>query len=247
MEHEASDNGLHIIAIEIGMLNAIQKGITPVQPVSLVINGDSVGPAELLPAHAFEAGAVVVDTGDVGRSLPFGEENETFIGMNGDGSRPGQIGHDDASPGGVAQTDHRQGRSTGVQKEEQLRRPVDCDPFDTLVLREDHRLLSGAIGMSSVDDIGHHIGEVDEIVPSIKVHSDKVRATETADDGHDGVREGFLLETLFHNPANRTLRGIDNVLGQALTTSSIGLKLESNVTGTSISDSDIVRLLTDDT
>ncbi len=189
MEQKATYDGLHVVAIEIGMLNAVQEGIAPVQAVRLIINGHAIGPAQLLLSYPLQAGPVVIDAGNVGRSLPFGEEDEALVRVDGDGAGPAQIGHDGAAPCRVAETHAGQGGPARVQEEEQLRRPVHRDALDALVLREDNGLLAGTVRVGAINDIGHHVREVDVIVACVEIQRDKVRAAKTPDYGHNGVRE----------------------------------------------------------
>ena len=53
MKQESTDNGLHVISVKIGMLDTVQQGIAPVQTISLVIDRDTVRPAELLSSYPF--------------------------------------------------------------------------------------------------------------------------------------------------------------------------------------------------
>lgn len=78
-------------SVEFRVLDVIQKSVTPVEPVSLEIDGETVGPTEKDILEDHQVGAVKVSSADVGRPVPFRVEDETFIRMDNNGSGTLQI------------------------------------------------------------------------------------------------------------------------------------------------------------
>ena len=69
----------------------IQKCVTPVKSVGLIIHGETIGPAKGgIPEH-LDIGAIHVSSGDVGGSIPLAEEHVASIWMNYNCSGPLEV------------------------------------------------------------------------------------------------------------------------------------------------------------
>lgn len=69
----------------------IQQSITPVEPVRLIIHGQTVRPTQEDIPKDLDIGSVAVSPADVCRSVPFGEEDVALVGVDHNGPGPLQI------------------------------------------------------------------------------------------------------------------------------------------------------------
>ncbi len=81
---EPGADGLDVGAVQAGVLDVVEQRVAPVQPVLLVVHGESVGPAEDHVAEGHDVAAVAVRAADVGRPVPLGEEHVALVRVHHD-------------------------------------------------------------------------------------------------------------------------------------------------------------------
>ncbi len=77
MTDKSGTDGSNVRSVQFRMLDVIQQGVAPVEPVGLEIDGQAVGPVEEEVLEDHQVSAVEVSPADVGRHVPLGVEDET--------------------------------------------------------------------------------------------------------------------------------------------------------------------------
>ena len=71
----AAGDGLDVRAVQVGVLHVVQQGVAPVQPVAVVVDAESVRPAQQHVLEHHHVAAVGVRSADVGRTVPLREKD----------------------------------------------------------------------------------------------------------------------------------------------------------------------------
>ena len=70
----AAGDGLDVRSVQVGVLHVVQQSVAPVQPVAVVVDAESVRPAQQHVLEHHHVAAVGVGSADVGRSVPLREK-----------------------------------------------------------------------------------------------------------------------------------------------------------------------------
>ena len=155
------------------MLDVIEQSVAPVKTVSFVVHRKAVGPTEQNVSEDLNVGTVRVGAGNVGRSVPLGKEDVTFVGVDDNGARSLQILQKCSPVSHVSGAQNVQGAFPAVNVVEVLGGPVDGQTFDAFVLRGQHVLAGGAVFLDAVNDVQNDVRVVDVVPVRVEVQTDE--------------------------------------------------------------------------
>ena len=77
MSDTGAGDHLDVGAVQVCVLDVVEEGVTPVDAVRLVVDGESIGPSKQDVSEDHHVGPVKVGPADIGRPVPFWEEHIT--------------------------------------------------------------------------------------------------------------------------------------------------------------------------